>query len=498
MPSACLAVLLLLPFGARAQTVNIPNCNIDASSNFCQHQCFFDKNLPWCERLDPVVLVPPMLASYNKKLMKEDQGGGPWRYAYGGNVFKGLMKKLETAGYEEGENLFVAHYDWRNSNKLSSRLYLKPIIDHAKEATGFDKVDIVAHSMGGLVARSYVQGPSYDEDVDQLITLGTPHGGAADAYVAWEGGQLPQRWNSFMRYHISSVEDSLREVRGVSGLERPLSLRALFPFLRELIPTDVFVRSDGEDVDTEELTDPNEYLAELNAGSHLIEGRGVRLTAIGSANLETLENVLLKSERNSTDVALERWRDGHPSVEPIPADSTVGDETVTLASAHLGDDTRLLFNVKHIDLPGAAQDIVFDALGLEPENEADRGKRFASNLPEHSVAGVTILSPISAEVRGPNGEILNATTNTFGEDVAEYDDDPNDPDDPIDINFADMPEGDYTITYTGTGDGEYTIITSYADEDEVVSNVRDGVTTLGQVFTDSFTVTEDTTTIIDD
>lgn len=43
--------------------------------------------------------------------------------------------------------------------------------------TGAPKIDIVAHSMGGIVARYFVQLLGGDEVVRHLITLGTPHQG---------------------------------------------------------------------------------------------------------------------------------------------------------------------------------------------------------------------------------------------------------------------------------------------------------------------------------
>jgi len=44
-----------------------------------------------------------------------------------------------------------------------------------------DKVDIVAHSMGGLVARYYIQSGFYRDDVNKLITVNTPHSGSQAA-----------------------------------------------------------------------------------------------------------------------------------------------------------------------------------------------------------------------------------------------------------------------------------------------------------------------------
>ncbi|MFE3663302.1 lipase family alpha/beta hydrolase [Streptomyces sp. NPDC059164] len=47
--------------------------------------------------------------------------------------------------------------------------------------TGHGRVDVVGHSLGGLIARYYVQRLGGDRRVRTLVTLGTPHGGTAVA-----------------------------------------------------------------------------------------------------------------------------------------------------------------------------------------------------------------------------------------------------------------------------------------------------------------------------
>ena len=46
-----------------------------------------------------------------------------------------------------------------------------------KRLTGAQMVDLVAHSMGGLISRYYIDRVMKDRDVGQLIMLGSPHGG---------------------------------------------------------------------------------------------------------------------------------------------------------------------------------------------------------------------------------------------------------------------------------------------------------------------------------
>jgi hypothetical protein len=52
------------------------------------------------------------------------------------------------------------------------------------QLTGHDRVHVVGHSLGGLIARYHVQRQGGDERVDSLVTLGTPHRGSLLAHVA--------------------------------------------------------------------------------------------------------------------------------------------------------------------------------------------------------------------------------------------------------------------------------------------------------------------------
>jgi triacylglycerol lipase len=62
--------------------------------------------------------------------------------------------------------------------------YLAAWIDHALQVHGADKVNIVAHSMGGLDARYVIWGLGYGDVVASVTTIGTPHWGSRVADVA--------------------------------------------------------------------------------------------------------------------------------------------------------------------------------------------------------------------------------------------------------------------------------------------------------------------------
>ena len=49
--------------------------------------------------------------------------------------------------------------------------------------TGYERIHVVGHSLGGLIARYYITRLGGDARVHTLVTLGTPHGGTFNAYA---------------------------------------------------------------------------------------------------------------------------------------------------------------------------------------------------------------------------------------------------------------------------------------------------------------------------
>jgi pimeloyl-ACP methyl ester carboxylesterase len=101
------------------------------------------------------------------------------------NQYQSLIDDLATCGFSEGDGtLVIGAYDWRKDNAESARK-LAEHIDTAVKRHGADvEISLVAHSMGGLVARYYLESGQFKDQpgfgrVRRLLTLGTPHNGAA-------------------------------------------------------------------------------------------------------------------------------------------------------------------------------------------------------------------------------------------------------------------------------------------------------------------------------
>ncbi|AZQ36875.1 alpha/beta fold hydrolase [Streptomyces cyaneochromogenes] len=92
------------------------------------------------------------------------------------SVFVLLRRNLAQHGRHQVESLNYSPLtcDIRTAAELLGRH-----IEEICERTGSRQVDIVGHSLGGLIARYYVQCLGGDLRVRTLVTLGTPHSGTS-------------------------------------------------------------------------------------------------------------------------------------------------------------------------------------------------------------------------------------------------------------------------------------------------------------------------------
>jgi hypothetical protein len=101
--------------------------------------------------------------------------------------YTGLRKWiLDTFEVRVGENYFEFPYDWRRDNRVAARrlarashLWLKNWRERSGNASA--KLVLVAHSMGGLVSRHFIEVLDGWRDTRSLITFGTPFRGSLKA-----------------------------------------------------------------------------------------------------------------------------------------------------------------------------------------------------------------------------------------------------------------------------------------------------------------------------
>ncbi|MGE4083419.1 MAG: PKD domain-containing protein [Vicinamibacterales bacterium] len=193
----------------------------------------------------PVLLVPGIGATYPGTpggdlgwLLRRGVAPGSLRVDPLTRAYDDLIETFKSAGYVEGEDLFVVTYDWRlapgpidgsidgtidgglTATGISDDLYeygvdyfgvfLKRAAEawarKYPEAPPLDAVDVVAHSTGGLVARTYIQSPAYGGEyepgqplpkVNKLIMIGVPNRGASKVWNI-----LHDNWSADIAFHL--------------------------------------------------------------------------------------------------------------------------------------------------------------------------------------------------------------------------------------------------------------------------------------------------------
>src|SRR5262245_50881162 len=78
------------------------------------------------------------------------------------------------------------------------------------------RIDLVGHSLGGLVARVYVEALGGARRVDRCITLGTPHRGTYNSYWLWSRVGGEPRPDSRLLVRLADSTPAVRSVRFLS------------------------------------------------------------------------------------------------------------------------------------------------------------------------------------------------------------------------------------------------------------------------------------------
>ena len=99
------------------------------------------------------------------------------------SVFAVLARALRRRGYGVVHAVNINVLTVLTGDVRSAAAELGRHVDRLRERTGSDSVHIIGHSLGGLIARYFVQRLDGDTAVDTLITLGSPHRGSMLAHL---------------------------------------------------------------------------------------------------------------------------------------------------------------------------------------------------------------------------------------------------------------------------------------------------------------------------
>ncbi|MBS4537794.1 hypothetical protein GOQ27_04935 [Clostridium sp. D2Q-11] len=315
----------------------------------------------------PIIIIPGLFGSWGEGIFMDNNrlGFGPAK-----EIYSPLLDFLIKNGYRPYKNLYIAFYNWRIDNSISAKKYLIPVINKAKAISKTNKVILICHSMGGLVARSYIQGSDYQNDVDTLIMLGTPNSGSSTSYLFWEGGEVPYEnlnsnilfkifWNSYL-WHLKKNYNS----------GELYSLQEYFPSIKQFLPTKLFYgpylyrqNKYGRKryINIENMKEQNSFLESLNIRIESLKERVENIHQIIGYGYLTNDSIQIKyGDRN-------KWMDG----KPVKINKTTsGDGTVTVNSSKISGVNKYYIKKDHSDLVKYSNDIIKDILGLRYSRKA--------------------------------------------------------------------------------------------------------------------------------
>lgn len=96
------------------------------------------------------------------------------------SIFALLRRQLRRRGFGR---VLALNYSPISDDVRSVAVRLAELVESVCADTGYERIHVIGHSMGGLVARYYIQRMGGDQRIHTLVTLGTPHNGTRLAYL---------------------------------------------------------------------------------------------------------------------------------------------------------------------------------------------------------------------------------------------------------------------------------------------------------------------------
>ena len=159
-------------------------------------------------------------------------------------AYDGLIKSILMWGYKPNIDFWIFPYDWRQSNRISGHLLAK-FIEEKTEDKYDDGVDIIGHSMGGIIARAANRNGA---PIRRAAYIACPHLGSPLAYFILHP-QIDSRRFIGSAYHNYPLgahwqHNDTNNIEPRNTLyHRRKELFVKFPSMYELLPDESYLRS---------------------------------------------------------------------------------------------------------------------------------------------------------------------------------------------------------------------------------------------------------------
>jgi len=393
---------------------------------------------------NPLVLIPGFSASWNKEALLQgtpsDNGQKiPIFWPYN-NLKNTLISP--GAGYVEGEDYFEFYYDYRkNINDLADDLnsYLENEALAGKPAGS--QVDLLGHSMGGLVARAYANKYG-DQKIRKIITAGSPHKGVLKSYYAWEGGQADDHpslrgilFNLLLRIYKNRFDQATLKD----------TVQAQVPSVKNMLPVFNFLKNiDGSVIEASSMIEQNNFFPTLIDPDGLKQKMVTFFGQEDNPSRDTAEYYLVQAPSNKQK-ALGLWPDGFPvgQEKTLAGDLTVLSKSATLSGvlktvSIIGDHTEIIESQKGIEA-------ILESLDISDVNPVTN---FSSPVLADRFLLFLAASPVEIRVTLPNNqqagyEVINPDEKSCYSQEDKL------------IFINDAPSGNYEVELIGTDHGPF-------------------------------------------
>jgi pimeloyl-ACP methyl ester carboxylesterase len=276
------------------------------------------------------------------------------------SIYDPMIKYLTDQGYVIGQDLYIFGYDWRKDLSDTS-LSLKSFIDDVKQQTNISKVNILTHSMGGLIAKKYIDTPENANLINKLVAVAPPYLGSPKSLLSLlYGNCLTTDKLESLSYCFGIPSSETKDiVQNLISIHTLKPTRKYYQFYNNTANNPYPIR-DESDADSNLITgnlnydQTKQFLTNLGLNTslynpsenfHLLDEtlqntNGVDMTIIVGSGKPTLGQII---EKNKYDFFGRKI----PTQDEIIVN---GDATVPLFSASLNDPSRnlSLFNPQKV------------------------------------------------------------------------------------------------------------------------------------------------------
>lgn len=429
-------------------------------------------------------------------------------------------------------------WDWRKSIKERTcsddsgapvdvlEKYLIPAIDEAKELHDA-KVYVVAHSLGGILVRHYIQGPRYRGDIDYFTLCGTPNRGSPLAYYVWAAGDTvtpdsfqngivwglsPEERCSPNDFYTNTFNNTYQgicsaihcpaSVEKVTEVQKRDFVQAYLRGVADMLPIYPVLRS-STSLQYQELSlSQQSILRDLAASSSVsplvgaCDGNSakVRTSLFMAESEETVSHLVLNVNAISLDASLDAVRG-------------LGDGTVPALSArgHVSAHDSLQARITVIDdaesghsrlMHKYANEILRFLQGqlcpMSERPESPEGTLALTTQEPVAILTVNVYGRTQLHLMDPNGLVtgIDLVSGVASENIPESL--LNVDHDSTGIRIFDPTNGDYTLSLTAFPDEVFSVEVSYADANGIQSARTSGIYHSGVISVD---VTIDSTAL---